>query len=402
MKDKKNLLFVGSYPPQFGGISSHLSTLIPDLCNEGYSVTSLSTGNIDSVEREGKFNNIHVNLMAYFKRNFFTIICLAIKNIQKKKNLPLRDFMYSIALTKKINDLCKDNFFDHIFFYTWKNGYSIPYLKKILKESTKLHLFIFGGLYEHRNKFLKIKENIKIICKKSDGIFSSSQYCADSLHKILGIGNEVGVIYVGVDTEIYNPKTSGLQIREKFGIPTESVLIVFFGRMNTEMGLDVVLENIGEVLSEHPNVVFLIAGAKNDLSMDALKSSKLNNRVKYWENVPQDDKPNIFAAADLLVSPTKDLHACMGVSIKEAMASGIPVIGSSSGGIPEAIDESEGTGFIVNIIDGQVDYSELRRKLSLLIIDEDLRNKVGIKARQKAERLFSNNGVLEKYKKIMQ
>ena len=145
----------------------------------------------------------------------------------------------------------------------------------------------------------------------------------------------------------------------------------------------------------------MIAGARNALSQNIIELAEKNDRIKYWENVPQKDKPAVFAAADILLSPTKDLHACMGVSIKEAMASGTPVIGSSSGGIPEAIDESEETGFIANIVNGQVSGDELCDKLSLLINDDILRKKIGTNARAKAEKLFSNYGVLEKYKIIL-
>ena len=400
MSNNKNLLFVGSFPPQFGGISSHLATLFPDLIEDGHLVTSLSPGEYEKSECDGKFLNIHVNVRAFFIENFLTVSLLAIKNIFRKAALPFSDFLYACALAKKIEELSENRGFDHIFFYTWKNSYCIPYLKASIQEESKLHMFMFGGLYEYPQKFIKLKSNIKMICDGCDSLFSSSQYCADSLQKVLDLDNKVEVIYVGVDIELYSPTSSGALTRERFEIPNDSVLIVFFGRMNAEMGLDVILDNLDEILRSHPEAYFLIAGAKNNLSAKAKDVSQVNSRVKYWENVPESEKPMVFGAADILLSPTKDLHACMGVSIKEAMACGKAVIGSSSGGIPEAIDETDETGFIAHITDGHVSSVELVEKLTLLIEDSDLRDRVGNNARLKAEKVFSTQGVLAKYKKV--
>ena len=402
MTHRKNLLFVGSFPPQFGGISSHLATLVPDLVKGGYEVTVLSPGQGDSCAKDEGFLNIQFNAKAFFFRNFFSVSLLAIKKILWKKAFSFSDFTYACAVAKKIEDLSQEKSFDHIFFYTWKNGYCIPYLNSSIQDKSKLHMFMFGGLYEHPQKYLKLMPNIKMISDSCDSLFSSSKYCADSLYKILGIGNSVEVIYVGVDIEVYRPSLCGAAVREKFEIPSHSVLIVFFGRMNAEMGLDVILENIDEILRSHPDAYFLIAGAKNDLSGQAADVSHAHSRIKYWENVPQSEKPAVFSAADILLSPTKDLHACMGVSIKEAMACGKAVIGSSSGGIPEAIDEADETGFIAHITDGHVSAVEFQEKLRLLIEDGDLRDRVGKNARLRAEQIFSTTSVLEKYKKVFE
>jgi len=400
MNEKKNVLFVGSFPPQFGGISSHLSATVPDLINEGYKVTSLSPAAFNSTEYDGNFLNIHLKLRIFFLKNFLPVIWFAIKSFHRKANLSLSDYLYAICLAKKIEILFKSQNFDHIFFYTWKNGFAIPYLESIIQEKSKLHMFMFGGFYEQPQKYLKLKPNIKMICDSCHSLFASSQYCADSLEKIIGLDNQVQVIYVGVDVNLYKPTSSGALVRKRFGIPSDAVLVVFFGRMNAEMGLDVILDIVIDILKAHSEVYFLIAGAKNDLSDRANKLAQANTRIKYWENVPQSKKPEVFASADILLSPTKDLHACMGVSIKEAMASGKPVIGSSSGGIPEAISEADQTGFIANIHDGHVDSNELIRKLSLLVEDTKLREVIGGNARLKAEKIFSTKGVLEKYKKV--
>ena len=262
-------------------------------------------------------------------------------------------------------------------------------------------MFIFGALYEYPSKYKKLKSNIKIICDTCDKLYASSKYCAEGLSKIVGLNYPVSVIYVGVDTDIYNPDNVDHSVKQSFDMPKDSILIVFFGRMMREMGLEVVLENVNKILNIDPRVFILIAGARNELSDTAKSLSEENYRIKYWENVPQSQKPSVFAAADILIAPTKDLRACMGVSIKEAMAFGKPVLASSSGGIPEAISEDDETGLILQITDGVIDSDELIKKLSRVINDGELRNRISVNARLKAETLFSTEIVLKRYKKII-
>ena len=92
MKDREHLLFVGPYPPQFGGIASHLSSLVIDLSDDGYDTTTLSPGNFNSQQHVGNVKNIHINLRSYFNYNCLRILLLSIINFRKKKSLSLVAF----------------------------------------------------------------------------------------------------------------------------------------------------------------------------------------------------------------------------------------------------------------------------------------------------------------------
>ena len=87
----------------------------------------------------------------------------------------------------------------------------------------------------------------------------------------------------------------------------------------------------------------------------------------------------------------------MGVSIKEAMASGRPVIATRCGGIPEAVIENE-TGFLIETTDetGKANRSELVEKMCLLLESPELVETMGVRARQRAEELFDNETAAKK------
>ena len=402
IKHSNNILFVGPYPPQFGGISSHLQHLLPDLNEAGYNVLSLSPASFDKELRTGQVEHLFFDVKKFFLKRIFIIFTDCFKYRKQKGNLSWNEYLFCISLLRKIILINKKKPIKHIFLYTWRMGFAAPLIKLLFGNEIKIHTFLFGGIYEYPEKYRRLTKNVQDTCSASQTLLASSRYCALSLKKELHIDNKVNVIYIGVDTGLYKPGLSPEPIRTKYGLKEDDILILFFGRMNAEMGLDFLLSNIDFILEKYPKAYFLIAGAKRDLSPLAFEYSQMHEKVFYWENVPTEDKHYTFAAADIVVAPTKDKHACMGVSIKEAMALGIPVIGSSSGGIPEAIGESDETGFIVNISDGLVNRSEFLEKLSMLVEDRELRNKVGNNARQKAEKVFSTHGALEKYKRVIE
>ena len=117
-------------------------------------------------------------------------------------------------------------------------------------------------------------------------------------------------------------------------------------------------------------------------------------------NISFDLQPSLYAAADLLLAPSRDKHACMGVSIKEAMAAGIPVIASDSGGIPEAIIHTE-TGVIVPLQeDGENNLKEFEQAIITLSLDEKKRKKFALNALKRVKDIFSEEETIERTLKV--
>jgi glycosyltransferase involved in cell wall biosynthesis len=86
----------------------------------------------------------------------------------------------------------------------------------------------------------------------------------------------------------------------------------------------------------------------------------------------------------------------MGVTIKEAMASSVPVIASDSGGIPEAIINEE-TGIIVPLrADGENDIDSFRESIIALSKDSRKREYFSKNSRIRAKEIFSEEETLNK------
>ena len=97
----KSLLFIGPWPPPFGGIASHLYELLPGLEQNGYKINILSFSEskqeINFVER-----GVHVNYFSpsfYFFKNFLKILFSSLINLSHKKVLILFSHMIMINFT---------------------------------------------------------------------------------------------------------------------------------------------------------------------------------------------------------------------------------------------------------------------------------------------------------------
>jgi glycosyltransferase involved in cell wall biosynthesis len=107
----------------------------------------------------------------------------------------------------------------------------------------------------------------------------------------------------------------------------------------------------------------------------------------------RDDVGSILAEAQIFALATRS--ECLPLSILEAMASGLPVVASSVGGVPEAVIHGE-TGLLV----APGDPDALADALALLLDDPALRGRMGAAGRARAERLFDLPAFREGHLKV--
>ena len=144
------------------------------------------------------------------------------------------------------------------------------------------------------------------------------------------------------------------------------------------------------------DVYLVLAGAKGDFSQKVKNLSNKFERILYYENIPFEKKLNFYHACDVYLAPTMQKHACMGVSIKEAMACGKPAIASNSGGIPEAITNGE-NGFVIPAKNNILDNIKFIDAAKQLYESSDLRKSMGEKGRQTFLKKFTNQITTKNY-----
>jgi glycosyltransferase involved in cell wall biosynthesis len=112
-------------------------------------------------------------------------------------------------------------------------------------------------------------------------------------------------------------------------------------------GLDQVLEVLPRLVDKFPRLVYLIAGSGSDVARLQRKTDvlKLNHRVIFAGTINETEKVDYYNLADAFVMPGRGEG--FGVVYLEAMACGIPVVGSSLDGSKEALLAGK-LGLVVN------------------------------------------------------
>ena len=237
-------------------------------------------------------------------------------------------------------------------------------------------------------KMDSIMEKYIYSSKKYKLIIANSIKTKKELMEYYSISEElIRVIYFGVDTEQFNPSnrdTYRVDLRNAFKIPDDACLLLFVGAMERK-GLFYLLQSlrllkkmlVPEIFNR--GKVFLIIAGKGDEEYFRREAKILGVERMIRFAGQRNDIYKYYASADVFIMPT--LYEPFGMAVTEAMASGLPVVTSRQAGVSEIITEGE-DGIL---LDNPADPEEIAHRIIPLILDKDLRLKIGQKARKKVE-----------------
>jgi glycosyltransferase involved in cell wall biosynthesis len=157
----------------------------------------------------------------------------------------------------------------------------------------------------------------------------------------------------------------------------------YVGRLVAEKGVDWLLESWNTAsLPDHARLVFI---GKGPMATAIRAAATADPRIRLLGPVPLDQVPTVMASLDALVLPsltTRDWCEQFGRVITEAMASGVPVIASDSGAIPEVVG---GAGIIVS----EGSTAELAAELRRMSQDPAFHNSLAGAGLARAQTVFS-------------
>jgi len=223
----------------------------------------------------------------------------------------------------------------------------------------------------------------KRILRNADYIQAISFYLRDHIKKI-GVSCPIEVIPNGVDINLFRTQYSAAEIksvRENLGIKDEYVVITT-SRLVAKNGVDILIAAIARFKEKRPNVRCLIIGAGPERAALERQARRLGVDVNviFLGHIAQHDLPIYFRIADIFIRPSRSEG--LGNSFLEAMAAGIPVIGTLVGGIADFLHDGR-TGFIVPVDDPEA----IAGKMHYIIGNSNVRNQVV----QEASRLILDN-----------
>ena len=204
---------------------------------------------------------------------------------------------------------------------------------------------------------------------------------------------KISTIHYGVDLNRF--QKSGKTIHKELGLSEKNLIISVVGHLSDVKGHTFLLKASPSLIKNNPEIQLVFAGdgaKKQALEMEA-KTLGIREHVHFLG--VRSDVPDIFRSSDIFVLPS--IYEGLPNVILEAMASGVPVVASRVGGIPEAVEEGK-TGFLFSA----GNYVQLERALSPLIMDKELREKMGRAGRKRVEDHFSIDVEVRAFQELFQ
>jgi len=197
----------------------------------------------------------------------------------------------------------------------------------------------------------------------------------DYLNLGVAKSNNISVIHSGVDLNCFKRSaTESNPKRNELGIPSDYLVVGYVGWLIPIKGVTYLVNAMAEVVQRHPNSLLLLVGKGDEKGEEETKLSKQVENLGIADNVRflgwRPDVDEIMSCFDIFVLPS--LNEGMGRVLVEAMATGLPIVASSVGGIPDLVKDGE-NGLLVP----PANAGALEQAISDLLSDKSRRKHMG-------------------------
>jgi mannosyltransferase len=262
-------------------------------------------------------------------------------------------------------------------FHARRNNEMIQAL--ILKNifQAKIKIAFTSTAQRHHTRFTRWLMN------QMDGIISTCDAAAHYLERPADI-----IVPHGIDTSTYHPAANKTESWAELGLPGKYGIGIF-GRIRKQKGLDRLINAALPLLKQYPDFTIVITGqvqskdqAYFDAQMAKVKQAGLLQQVVYLGELPFAEIPAMIRSMTIVTALSR--NEGFGLTVLEAMASGVAVLTSDAGAWPEIVREG---------IDGHTvpnnNMADLSTKLASMLASPETLANMGIQGRQRIEQHFT-------------
>lgn len=313
------------FRPNIGGVETHLQDLVLGLDRLGYRVyvhtySPTTTPGVSWARREKMGTQIYIRRYRWFGKTIFHWI----------ERYPVFDFLY-----------LSPYLFIRIFWWMlWHassvdaihaHGFNATLIGVVLKKLFHKKLVVTThAVYEYVTP--ELGKKIAHILKSADKIIAINQKAMGQLIE-WGVPEAKMILFRQfIDSTIFFPRDK-MRIRQDLHFGGHTFNVLFVGRLLEKKGVKVLLE----VAKQLPTIQFIFIGVGPEAQVVEAHASEYPN-IRYLGRVSDEDLPRYYALGDVFCLPSQYPEGFPRV-IAEALASGLPIVGSCLGGTSEVLDD---------------------------------------------------------------
>ena len=383
-----------------------VQTLIDSIINSNekkpnFQLIILSSYDENAYRKSKQFKYTKFIFVKYNKLLDFSDLCidkiigLKEKSSQIRKNNYL--WKFKILLTAK--NILKKQTFDDVILQNY------GYFTKIFEETELLEKYKNHIFYHLHND---IPDGINPDIMKKIKCILISNYLSKKILNNYGMDIKQNLLILnnGIAVDKYMNRLTAeerVRLREKFGFTEKDKVVCFVGRINPDKGIFELLEAMKKI--QNTDIKLLVIGAaefenkvKSEFEDKIRKiCNQLGDRIKATGYISHEQIWKYYQVADLAALPSM-WEEPAGLTILEALASGLPVITTNAGGIPEFMKNEY--GFMLDRDEYLID--NIAEKIEAIAEDLPAWKKKGEKAAQYIVANYSEEKYFDNFVKIFQ
>lgn len=352
-------MIIHGYAPRIGGAERQLGALAPVLKSRGVDVTILTR------------RLPHTSA-------FEIIDGIPVYRFPIPGPKPLAALVFTLSILPMIRKLSPDLIHAHEFISPATTAWLAHRLYKIPFILTPHLSGPQGDVLRMQRKFLG-QARLSLFRKEASAFISISSEIDAELEGMGIPASQRHAIGNGVDTRRFTPpeQPAKQRLRAELGLPPQSLVAVFVGRLVPIKRLDILIRIWPLVRAKYPQAILLIAGTgplENELKAAA------PDGVRFLGS--QEDIAPVLQASDLFLL-SSDAEG-LPVALLEAMSCGLACVTTSVGGIPDVVTNHQ-DGVLVPVND-----PDAFLQATLLLLERpDMRSQIGKNARERILQKYS-------------
>ncbi|MBM7661276.1 N-acetyl-alpha-D-glucosaminyl L-malate synthase BshA [Bacillus mesophilus] len=299
---------------------------------------------------------------------------------------------YDLALASKMAEVIDREELDLLHVH-----YAVPHAvcavlaKQMAKRDVKIVTTLHGTDVTVLGYDPSMSDLIRFGIEQSDAVTAVSESLIAQTYEMLEPDKHITAIYNFVDERIYRRKDAS-SLKSAYGISPHEKVIIHTSNFRAVKRVPDVIRAFEKIQKHIPSKLLLVGdGPELTVVNRLVKEKGLQDQVLFLGK--QDKLEDLYSMSDLkLLLSEKE---SFGLVLLEAMACGVPCIGTKIGGIPEVIIDGE-NGFLSDL--GDVDM--VSDKAISLLIDSTLHEKMAEVAMRRVREAFSSSKIVQQYEEI--
>ncbi|MEK4378352.1 N-acetyl-alpha-D-glucosaminyl L-malate synthase BshA [Bacillus sp. FSL R5-0434] len=368
---KKLKIGITCYPSVGGSgiIATELGKQLAEKGHEIHFITSSIPFRLNTYHPNIHFHEVEVNQYAVFKYP-----------------------PYDLTLASKIAEVAERENLDIIHAH-----YALPHAvcaylaKQMLKRNIGIVTTLHGTDITVLGYDPSLKDLIRFAIEASDRVTAVSSALAAETYDLIKPEKKIETIYNFIDERVYLKKNTAA-IKEKHGILPDEKVVIHVSNFRKVKRVQDVIQVFRNIAGKTKAKLLLVGdGPEKSVACELVRKYGLEKQVLMLGN--QDRVEELYSISDLkLLLSEKE---SFGLVLLEAMACGVPCIGTNIGGIPEVIKNNV-SGFLVDVGDVEAASSKAVRILE----DEQLSKRFTEAAMEMLNNEFSSQKIVSQYEQI--